>query len=150
MELSSLKILGYSLSMSLSLEGSIVALEMALAELGDVTGVIHHSDRGVQYCSKGYVGILESKGIRISMSSRGNLYENANVERLNGILKEEFMLNRVFNDFNEADVVVKEAISIYNNEQPHMSIGILTPSQRYAVMHILTKERSKKENYYNY
>jgi len=132
MELSSRKIVGYALSRSLTIDGSMVALRMALEELGDVKGMLHHSDRGVQYCSKEYVEILDSRGIKISMSASGNPYENANAECLNGILKEEFMLKCVFKNSSEAEVLVKEAIGIYNNERPHMSIGLLTPSEKYS------------------
>jgi len=71
MGLSSRKIVVYALSKSLSTDGSFLSLEMALKELGNTICIIHHSDRGIHYCSKSYVGMLKSKGIRISMSSRG-------------------------------------------------------------------------------
>ncbi len=76
----------------------------------ELSGLIHHSDRGIQYCSKTYTGILKSKEILISMSEKGNPYENAVAERVNGILKEEFLLNKKFKTKQHTIEAVQEAI----------------------------------------
>ncbi len=124
------KIVGNDTSDSLELEGVRRALEMAIKGK-DVSGLIHHSDRGIQYCSNTYTGILKQHGIRISMSEKGNPYENAVAERINGILKQEFMLSETFRTKADAIKAVKEAIETYNNLRPHMSIGYMTPNQMY-------------------
>jgi len=129
---SSRKIVGYDLSDSLSIEGSLRALRMALKCKGEMAGLIHHSDRGIQYCSKQYTEILTSHKITISMSEKGNPYENAIAERVNGILKEEFLLSETFKNKAEAMKSVKESIKTYNEIRPHMSINYKTPEERYA------------------
>ncbi len=124
------KIVGNDTSDSLGIESVQRTLEMAIKGK-ELTGMIHHSDRGLQYCSNTYTGLLKNHGIRISMSEKGNPYENAVAERINGILKEEFMLSGTFKTKAAAIKAVKEAIETYNNLRPHMSIGYLTPSQKY-------------------
>jgi len=126
------KIVGYNTSDSLSIEGSRRALEMAVKGK-TLKGMIHHSDRGLQYCSNEYTGILKRHGIQISMSEKGNPYENAISERINGILKQEFMLSETFRTKVDAIKAVKEAIETYNNLRPHMGIGYLTPNQMYQL-----------------
>lgn len=125
------KILGYDVSESLSIEGSLRALKKALLSVKSANGLIHHSDRGIQYCSHEYTGLLESKNIAISMGEKGNPYENAIAERINGILKLEFLLNQTFRTKADAKRAVEEAIKTYNEERPHMSLGNLTPEQMY-------------------
>ena len=130
-EVSSRKIVGYDLSHSLGIEGSIRAMKMAIREIGDTRGMIHHSDRGIQYCSREYIGMLTSRGIRISMSEKGNPYENAIAERINGILKKEYRLDHHFGSKEEALKAVREAIRLYNDDRPHWSLGLRTPSEVY-------------------
>ncbi len=130
-DLYSRKIVGFDISDSLSFEGSHRALTMAIKDK-ELSGSIHHSDRGIQYCSKTYTGILKAKGILISMSQKGNPYENAVAERVNGILKEEFLLNKIFKTKQDTIEAVQEAISSYNELRPHMSINYMTPNQKYA------------------
>jgi len=128
------KIIGYDISESLTAEGSIRSLQMALKALktnGEVKGTIHHSDRGFQYCCYQYVKILKENEVRISMAEKGNPYENAIAERVNGILKIEFLLDQKFSTRQEAKYSTKEAIKIYNEERPHMSIGYLTPEEKF-------------------
>ncbi len=129
-------IVGYDISESLNLEGSIRALRMALRmgkkDKRDLSGLIHHSDRGIQYCSNLYTGLLTENKIKISMSEKGNPYENAIAERVNGILKEEFLLGEGFKTKEQAYRAVEEAIKTYNEDRPHMSINYLTPVQKYA------------------
>lgn len=131
-DLYSRKIVGYDLSDSLNLEGSLRALKMAIKGKKDLSGLIHHSDRGLQYCSNPYTELLIEKKIKISMSEKGNPYENAVAERINGILKEEFMLGETFKTAEQANRAVREAIEIYNECRPHMSLDYMTPNQKYA------------------
>lgn len=131
-DLYSRKIVGYDASDSLNMEGSIRALKMAIKDKEGLSGLIHHSDRGIQYCSNVYTELLTDKGIRISMSEKGNPYENAVAERLNGILKQEFMLGESFKSKELAYKAIKEAIETYNEHRPHMSINYMTPNQKYA------------------
>lgn len=125
------KIVGYDVSESLSIEGSLRALKMALSGVREKKGMIHHSDRGIQYCSKDYTKLLQKNGIKISMAEKGNPYENAIAERVNGILKIEFLLEQRFRSKQEARESVKEAIKIYNEERLHMTIGYITPAEKY-------------------
>ena len=131
-DLYSRKIVGWDVSDSLNMEGSMRALRMAIRDKGDLTGLIHHSDRGIQYCSNDYAELLTGRGILISMAEKGNPYENAVAERLNGILKEEFMLGENFKTKDLVNRAVKEAIETYNELRPHMSIGYMTPNEKYA------------------
>jgi transposase InsO family protein len=126
------KIVGYNLSDSLSLVGSLNALKMSLKELKDTEGLIHHSDRGIQYCSNQYTQLLKHKRIRISMAGKGNAYENAIAERVNGILKIEYLLDKKYPNLKELKRSVNAAVKLYNEERPHMSLGYETPAKRYA------------------
>ena len=154
-DLYSRRILGSELSESLGIEGSIKALEMAASKAKNLEGSIHHSDRGIQYCSNIYTERLKNLGMKISMSEQANPYENAVAERINGILKEEFMLDRTFPDIETARKAVNEAVRIYNQQRPHMSLGYRTPEEVYnakgSYPHI-NKERKKvakkERNYY--
>jgi putative transposase len=123
------KIMGYCLHPYLTNEGTINALNMAVKNRTvSELSLMHHSDRGVQYCSYDYVKVLNKEAISISMTQNGEAYENPIAERINGILKTEFDLSRVFKSRAEAVLAVKMAIEAYNNVRPHMSCGYLTPS----------------------
>lgn len=130
MDLYSRKIIGYDLSRSLGVEGGIRALQMVLNS--GARYQIHHSDRGIQYCSNEYTKLLESEGIRISMSEKGNPYENAKVERLNGTIKHEFGLSEVPGGEELARKMLDQAVSNYNSLRPHLSLGYKTPAEVYA------------------
>ena len=93
--------------------------------------LIHHSDRGVQYCCKEYTGLLIKKGITISMTEENHCYENACAERVNGILKQEYGLDDTFKNEKQALKAVKEAILIYNGNRLHTSLGFKTPDSVY-------------------
>lgn len=115
-------IVGYCLHPFLTAEGSLKALDMALAtHLEREQEMIHHSDRGSQYCSFDYVRKLKGANILISMTQQGDPYENAIAERVNGILKTDFRLNRVFVTFEEAEKAVEKSIYNYNHLRPHMN-----------------------------
>ena len=94
-----------------------------------ITDVIHHSDRGAQYCSKEYVSVLQKNGIRVSMTENGDPYENAIAERTNGILKTEWLYHEVLRGPVHAQKRIDEIIYTYNHRRPHMSIGNLTPEE---------------------
>ena len=124
------KIVGFYLSKNLSAQGSLKALKMALTNNPNRAGLIHHSDRGVQYCCDAYVNLLQDKknNIKISMTENGDPRENAIAERLNGILKQE-LLEEVFRDFATATLDVAIACSTYNHLRPHGSINNLKPAE---------------------
>ena len=126
------KIVGYNVSDSLELEGCRQALNRAFQTAENLSQLVHHSDRGVQYCSKPYTEMLRDKGIQISMAEKGNCYENALAERVNGILKNEFNLDYTFKTKGQAINAVHESIYIYNQYRPHWGIGLLTPQQRHV------------------
>jgi putative transposase len=122
------KIIGYDLSDSLELAGCLRALRKALWHVRLAAGLIHHSDRGVQYCSHMYVNELKRKGIKISMTEENHCYENAIAERVNGILKDEFYLDQCFFSTAHAKRATKSAIKVYNNKRLHLSLRYKTPN----------------------
>jgi len=113
-DMHSRKIVGYDLSDSLELKGCIRALNKALYQTENVKGTIHHSDRGIQYCSNVYTQILKRKKMEISMTEENHCYENAMAERVNGILKDEFYLDQTFASVVQAKKAAKNAIKLYN------------------------------------
>jgi len=124
------KIVGYFLSDSLKTIGALKALKMALDKLpANNTKLIHHSDRGVQYCSYEYVDLLKSCNIKVSMTENGDPRENAIAERVNGILKVEMRLGLEFSDIEVAREQVDIEVEIYNNKRPHLSCNMLTPNE---------------------
>jgi transposase InsO family protein len=124
------KIVGYCLYPTLARTGTIRAAEMALINGRPTKGpLIHHSDRGLQYCCADYTNLMQLHHITISMTEKGDPYENAIAERMNGILKDQFGLNQAFKNFTEAEKAVHRAISIYNERCPHGSCNYLTPEQ---------------------
>jgi transposase InsO family protein len=122
------KIVGYDVSDSLELNGCVRALKSAFQTASDFSQLIHHSDRGIQYCSSQYTQLLKHNGIKISMAAQGNCYENALAERVNGILKGEFNLDKNFLTKRLAFKAVKESVYIYNTYRPHWSINLKTPN----------------------
>ena len=122
------KIVGYDISDSLELAGCLRALKMALKAARPAVGLVHHSDRGIQYCSNVYVKELQNHKIKISMTEENHCYENAIAERVNGILKDEFYLDQCFFDTAHASMATKNAIDIYNHKRLHLSLGYKTPN----------------------
>jgi putative transposase len=138
------KIVGFHVSKSLKAEGCVLALQMAISGRDKIDGLIHHSDRGTQYCCVDYVDILKDCGISISMTQSGNPRDNAIAERVNGILKME-LLEPVFKDLDAAREAVTIAINTYNHLRPHSSISMLTP----ALAHGRTLKVTRNwKNYY--
>lgn len=131
-DLYSRKILGVDVSPTLETAGPLRALAAALTGISNPQRLMHHSDRGTQYCSADYTGLLEARGVQISMSAAGCPYDNAIAERVNGILKSEFYLDRTFTSIHQARQAVFEAVAIYNNERPHLSLHMMTPEVRHA------------------
>jgi transposase InsO family protein len=132
------KIVGFYLSKDLSSRGPLAALKMALISNPHHDGLIHHSDRGVQYCCDEYVKLLEQHEIKISMTEKGDPLENALAERVNGILKQE-LLEEVFSDFETAQKEVAIACSTYNHLRPHGSIDNLKPAQAHQMRGTIKK-----------
>jgi len=126
------KVVGYHVAETLEAVESVQALKMALSGLFmEPDGhfqLIHHSDRGVQYCSFEYVKLLKDNNIQISMTENGDPLENALAERLNGILKDEYLNDSPVTSMKEARKVLARIIGLYNEDRPHMSIGNLCPS----------------------
>ena len=122
------KIVGYNLSDSLELTGCVRALQIALKQSGKRSSLIHHSDRGIQYCSNIYTQILKKNNITISMTEDNHCYENAMAERVNGILKDEFYLDQTFTDVTHAKRATKNAINLYNQIRLHLSLDFKTPN----------------------
>ena len=124
------KVVGYNIAESLEATESIKALKMAINSLNTVEyNLIHHSDRGTQYCCGEYVKLLLDNKIEISMTENGDPLENAIAERINGILKGEYLECYDIETFEEAEKLLHSVIKLYNEERPHMSIGNLTPSK---------------------
>lgn len=139
------QIMGYCLYPTLEGEGCINALKMALSKRTKTCRLIHHSDRGAQYCSFNYVDLLQKNNIEISMAEKGNPYENAIAERVNGILKKEFFLNQVFPSREEAINAVVRSIETYNHLRPHLSCDFLTPVEAHKMNGELKKHWKKRK-----
>jgi putative transposase len=126
------KIVGFHLNEQLTAAGPVAALEMAILSYGEnVTGLIHHSDRGTQYCSHEYIEILKDREISISMTQSGDPRDNAIAERVNGILKTE-LLEEVYPDIATARTAIAQAVNTYNYLRPHTSIDMLTPAMAHS------------------
>lgn len=123
------KIVGFEVSNSMCTTHMIKALKMAQKQRNTKKSLIHHSDRGVQYCSDEYQDYLKMYNIKCSMTENSDPYENAIAERVNGILKQEFMIDTYHLELSVMKEIVAEAIRIYNNNRPHWSNHMLTPNQ---------------------
>jgi putative transposase len=127
------KVVGYHVALTLETVETIEALKMALSELisepNTLLNLIHHSDRGVQYCCSDYVKLLNERHIQISMTENGDPLENAIAERLNGILKDEYLNDSPVKTLYEARLLLERSVRMYNEDRPHMSIGNHYPSQ---------------------
>ena len=127
-DLYSRKIVGYDLSDSLELTGCVRAFKKATYHNKLTQKLIHHSDRGIQYCSNVYTNELKRKKIEISMTEDNHCYENAIAERVNGILKDEFYLDQTFFSKVQAKKAAKNAIKLYNTKRLHLSLDYKTPN----------------------
>lgn len=139
------KIVGYELADNLMAQTTTNALDKAIKNRRYETNLIHHSDRGLQYCSSMYTRLLIENQIQISMTEQYDPYENAIAERVNGILKDEFGLDDHFETFELLEKQVHQAIVLYNQVRPHTSIDFLTPDEAHQQQKIkLKKWKSKK------
>ena len=139
------KIVGFDLSDSLSTEGSLKALNMAVRRrVYPEKTLIHHSDRGLQYCSDGYQELLTKNNILCSMTTSYDPYSNAVAERVNGIIKNEFNLEIIKVDLEILKKIVAETVLIYNTERPHLSCSLLTPNQMHQQQTIKIKTYKTK------
>lgn len=120
------KIVGYYVSDDMKVSSAIIALKKALDQKPTDRIVIHHSDRGVQYCSIAYVQLLQQHHAHISMTNNGDPYENAIAERVNGILKSE-LISSSYNSINEASIHISRCIRIYNYKRRHSSLNWQIP-----------------------
>lgn len=141
------KIMGFCFRNDLSAQGCVNALKMALANRCYEDRLIHHSDRGSQYCCKDYVELLQNSNIAISMTQSGDPLENALAERVNGIIKEEFNLHSSSFGFEQTYKHIKESISAYNYFRPHSSCNYMTPDQAHEQGALLKR---KWKNYPRY
>lgn len=125
------KIVGFCMNKDLSTDGPAAALEMALKARTGNESLIHHSDRGSQYCSDGYIALLKSGAISISMTQSGNPRDNAIAERVNGILKQE-LLEKAYPNIKAAQQSAVIAIDTYNKLRPHSSVDMMTPEKAHT------------------
>jgi transposase InsO family protein len=124
------KIVGYDAASNLEAVNTLKALKMALQNTEtSIQGLIHHSDRGIQYCTHEYTALLEKNSILISMTQTGDPLENPIAERVNGILKEEYLLVHPIKNLDHAINLLKKAVYTYNKQRPHLSCSLLTPEQ---------------------
>lgn len=140
------KIIGYHVADTLEAIHTIKALKMALKQTtGSLNTLIHHSDRGIQYCCTDYVKLLQDNHIEISMTENGDPLENAIAERVNGIIKEEFLNHYSLKNQSEVMELLSQSVNTYNTQRPHMSCNMLTPEDVHQ--NNLPVERTWK-NYY--
>ena len=141
------KIMGYNVSDSLAAQGAIAALEMAVKNRKySKKSLIHHSDRGLQYCCNEYQNLLTMNKIECSMTEKYDPYQNAVAERVNGILKHEFINGMSINDKELFGLFIENSIEIYNNQRPHYSCYMKTPSQMHNQNQINIRTYKKNEN----
>lgn len=143
------KIMGYSFRNDLAAEGCVAALQMALKNRVYNDQLIHHSDRGSQYCSQQYVNLLLQNNIAISMTENGDPYENALAERMNGIIKTEFNLYNTQLGFDETGKLIERSITAYNSLRPHASCDYMTPDQAHLQTGQLTKKWKHYKQHFN-
>jgi transposase InsO family protein len=140
------RIMGYEVAQSLEAIHSCHALQMALQTINKQVGkeLIHHSDRGLQYCSNEYTKLLDSFDIAISMTENSDPLENAIAERVNGILKQEYLNHQPVTTIHQARSVLETAVFLYNYKRPHSSCDMLFPQQAHQ------RQGSIKRRWKNY
>lgn len=123
------RIVGYTAAADMEAVSMGRALVMALSAKQTAAGTIHHSDRGLQYCSRHYVGLAIERGLRMSMTQNSDPYENALAERMNRTLKEEFGLGGTLENLGQVKLLLAQAVELYNNHRPHLVLNMKTPQQ---------------------
>ncbi|WP_218043800.1 IS3 family transposase [Flavobacterium franklandianum] len=144
------KIVGYNVSDNLNTESSLAALRLAIKQRENKEmPLIHHSDRGLQYCANEYQKLLSKNGIKPSMTQNSDPYENAVAERINGILKQEFSIDKYNKDLPIMKQIIKETVAIYNQKRPHLSNHMLTPNQMHEQSKLIMKTYKTKNSIKN-
>tara|TARA_B110000211_G_C13980223_1_gene509022 strand:+ start:260 stop:1123 length:864 start_codon:yes stop_codon:yes gene_type:complete len=138
------RIVGFELSDNMQAVTTLKALNKAISERVYHEKLIHHSDRGLQYCSSIYTQTLIENGIKISITQEYDPYENAVAERVNGILKAEFGLDSMFENYELLELQTIQSIALYNQLRPHLSISLLTPNQAHKQSEIKLKKWKQK------
>jgi transposase InsO family protein len=139
------KIMGFNVADNMNTESSLIALKNAVKQIKDKgLSLIHHSDRGLQYCANEYQKLLDKSDIKCSMTQNSDPYENAVAERINGILKQEFDIDKHNQNLPIMKQIVKEAVEIYNNKRPHYSNYMLTPNQMHQQNEITMRTYKRK------
>jgi transposase InsO family protein len=142
------KIMGYAIAGNLEAVHTTKALQMALNNLSETPDcLIHHSDRGIQYCSFDYVNLLKEKNIQISMTENGDPLENSLAERINGILKEEYLRQYPLTNLEQVTELLMDVIDRYNRLRPHQSINLITPQVVHEKQLLINRTWSKKKQY---
>jgi putative transposase len=139
------KIVGYDIAETLEAVHTMSALKMALLQVSTTRPLIHHSDRGIQYCSGPYVKLLQRHEVQISMTEGGDPLDNAIAERINGIIKNEYLQYYSFNDVTTARTLLTKVVNAYNRQRPHLSIGKLTPDIVHQLALPINKKWGKKK-----
>jgi transposase InsO family protein len=145
-DLYSKRIMGYHLSGDMKVSSVAESIKMAIRNSKKTQGIIHHSDRGLQYCHPSYTKFIKEKGFEISMTTKYDPYENAVAERVNGILKNEYRIGDGYPDVQTAKTDISRVIWIYNNLRPHMSCYMLTPSQAHQQSYYKLKRWSRSNS----
>ncbi len=139
------KIMGYEISENMKVSSGIKALRMAIkSRMYPGNELIHHSDRGLQYCHPDYTNEAEKNSMKVSMTTKYDPYENAIAERVNGILKSEFDIGYINANNDYAKREIKKSIITYNTLRPHMSCGLLTPEKAHKYGKYILKKWHKK------
>jgi transposase InsO family protein len=123
------RIVGWKLSKDLRHEAAVEAIRQAIQSYGDTSALIHHSDRGCQYCYHEFLKELGKHGITASMTDADHCAQNAKAERVNGILKNECYLDQTFSSYEQARRATSNAILLYNSRRPHLSLNYKTPDE---------------------
>lgn len=137
------KIMGYHVSDNLKAESVMLALEMAISRRMYTQELIHHSDRGIQYCAEPYQNMLLKYGMKCSMTDGYDCYQNALAERMNGILKHEFLLH-VPKNMEQLKKMVVQSVNVYNTKRPHLALNMKTPDQKHKEKSLV--DSSTREN----
>ena len=144
------KIVGYNVADNLNTQGSLIALKLAIKlRKNKEIPLIHHSDRGLQYCANEYQKLLSKNEIQPSMTQNSDPYENAVAERINGILKQEFNIDKYNKDLPIMKQIIKETVAIYNEKRPHLSNHMLTPNQMHQQSKLIMKTYKTKNSIKN-
>lgn len=143
------KVMGYQIADNLESVHTTNALRMALKSINETNNLIHHSDRGLQYCSSEYVELLRSKNIQISMTENGDPLENPIAERINGIIKNEYLKHYSITNQSTAMQILERVVTKYNQQRPHQSINMLTPELVHHRKLLVNRKWSKQKQISN-